>query len=220
MYFCGPLYMEVQGQDEQLKHAYSSSVPIRDVPLKTCRNQWTIGRGGERGSEISVLVARRDDIYIYIYIYIVIYRQTVSLNHNSSVWLDSQDVSSWNRNPADFTSVSYPTAIVILSIREGIFTYTFLQIGYRLPRELNSSEMLLHFSVWQPANFPKYIYIRIYYVIYITYYILRNINIYIYIYIYIYILPYPRTVEFSGEEVIVLPLAYIASLFIYELRSR
>ena len=28
----------------------------------------------------------------------------------------------------------------------------------------------------------------------------------IYIYIYIYILPYPRGVEFSGEEVIVLPL--------------
>ena len=41
-----------------------------------------------------------------------------------------------------------------------------------------------------------------------------------YIYIYIYILPYPRKVEFSGEEVIVLPLAFIASLFIHELRSR
>ena len=34
------------------------------------------------------------------------------------------------------------------------------------------------------------------------------------------ILPYPRRVEFSGEEVIALPLVYIASLFIYELRSR
>ena len=30
----------------------------------------------------------------------------------------------------------------------------------------------------------------------------------------LYILPYPRGVEFSGEEVIVLPLAIIASLFI------
>ena len=28
-----------------------------------------IGRSGERGSGISVLVARHDDIYIYIYIY-------------------------------------------------------------------------------------------------------------------------------------------------------
>ena len=27
-------------------------------------------------------------------------------------------------------------------------------------------------------------------------------------------------VEFSGEEIIVLPLAFIASLFVYELRSR
>ena len=27
-------------------------------------------------------------------------------------------------------------------------------------------------------------------------------------------------VEFSGEEVIVLPLGFIASLFVYELRSR
>ena len=34
------------------------------------------------------------------------------------------------------------------------------------------------------------------------------------------ILPYPRGVEFYGEEVIVLPLASIASLFVVELRSR
>ena len=40
-----------------------------------------------------------------------------------------------------------------------------------------------------------------------------KISVYIYIYIYIYmddyryILPYPRRVEFSSEEVIVLPLA-------------
>ena len=34
------------------------------------------------------------------------------------------------------------------------------------------------------------------------------------------VLPYPCGVEFSGEEVIVLPLASIASLFVVELRSR
>ena len=33
-------------------------------------------------------------VYIYIYIYIVIHRQTVSLYHNSSVWIDAQDASS------------------------------------------------------------------------------------------------------------------------------
>ena len=32
-----------------------------DVALKTYRKQWTIGKGGERGSGISVLMARQDD---------------------------------------------------------------------------------------------------------------------------------------------------------------
>ena len=50
--------------------AYSSYVRIRDVVLKTCQRRWTIGRSGKRGSGISVLAARHDDIYIYIYIYI------------------------------------------------------------------------------------------------------------------------------------------------------
>ena len=36
-------------------------MPIQDVTLKTCRRQWKIGRGGERESRISVLMARRDD---------------------------------------------------------------------------------------------------------------------------------------------------------------
>ena len=46
---------------------------------------------------------------------------------------------------------------------------------------------------------------------------------YIYLYIYIYIYTYsPTPVGLSSlpNEVIVLPLAFIASLFIYELRSR
>ena len=42
--------------------------------------------------------------YLYIYIYIVIHRQTVSLYHNSAVWLDLLDASSWNKNSADFLS--------------------------------------------------------------------------------------------------------------------
>ena len=53
---------------DQLEPKYSSSVPIQDVVLKTCRKQWMIGRGGERGSGISMLTAwHDDDIYIYIY---------------------------------------------------------------------------------------------------------------------------------------------------------
>ena len=34
-----------------------------------------------------------------------IHLQTVSLYHNSSVWLDTQDSSSWDRNPPNFTLV-------------------------------------------------------------------------------------------------------------------
>ena len=49
--------MDVQRQDDQLEHTYSSSVPIRDVALRTCRKQWTIGRDGEKESGISVLIA-------------------------------------------------------------------------------------------------------------------------------------------------------------------
>ena len=53
--------MDEQRQDDQLEPTYSSSVPIRDVSLKTCRKQWTTGRSGERGSGISVLMIRHDD---------------------------------------------------------------------------------------------------------------------------------------------------------------
>ena len=54
-------HMAKQKQDDQLEHTYSSYVMIRDVALKTCQKRWVIGRSGERGSGISVLVARLDD---------------------------------------------------------------------------------------------------------------------------------------------------------------
>ena len=47
--------------DDQLKPSYNCSVQIQDVDLKTYRKRWTIEKDGERGSEISVLVARHDD---------------------------------------------------------------------------------------------------------------------------------------------------------------
>ena len=60
MYSCGPLQMDEQRQDVQFEPTYSSPVLIRDVDLRICRKQWTIGRCGERGSGISVLMARHD----------------------------------------------------------------------------------------------------------------------------------------------------------------
>ena len=61
MYSYGPPHMAEQKQDDQLEHTYSSYVRIRDVALKTCLRWWTIGKSGERGSGISVLVAWHDD---------------------------------------------------------------------------------------------------------------------------------------------------------------
>ena len=41
---------------------------------------------------------------VCVYIYIVIHRLTVSLYHNSSVWLDTWDAPSRDGNPPNFTS--------------------------------------------------------------------------------------------------------------------
>ena len=57
--------MAKQKQDDQLEHTYSSYVRIQDVDLKTCQKWWMIGRGGERASGISVLVAWYDDDDMY-----------------------------------------------------------------------------------------------------------------------------------------------------------
>ena len=53
--------MAEQKQDDPLEHTYSSYVRIQDVAPKIYQRRWTIGRSGERGSGISVLVARHDD---------------------------------------------------------------------------------------------------------------------------------------------------------------
>ena len=61
MYSCGPPHMDGQKQDDQHEHTFSSYVRIQDVALKTYQRRWTIGRSGERVSEISVLAARHDN---------------------------------------------------------------------------------------------------------------------------------------------------------------
>ena len=61
MYSYGPLHMAEQKQGDQLEPTYSSYVRIRGVALMTCQKRWTIGRGGERWSGISVLMAQQDD---------------------------------------------------------------------------------------------------------------------------------------------------------------
>ena len=61
MYSCEPLHMDKQTQYNLLEPTYSSSVPIRDVFLKTDRKLRTIWRDGERSSGISVLLVQHDD---------------------------------------------------------------------------------------------------------------------------------------------------------------
>ena len=60
-YSCGSLHMDKQRQNDQLEPTFNSSVLIQDVALKTYWKWWTIEKGGERGSERSVLMVRQDD---------------------------------------------------------------------------------------------------------------------------------------------------------------
>ena len=53
--------MDEQRQDERLEPTYNNSVLIRDGAPRTCRKQWTIEKGGERGSGIYVLMAQHDE---------------------------------------------------------------------------------------------------------------------------------------------------------------
>ena len=66
-------------------------------------------------------------IYIYIYIYIVIHRQTVSLYHNSSLQLDTQDASSWDRNQPNFTQdiLSNISTISATYVSSGIIKHMY-----------------------------------------------------------------------------------------------
>ena len=53
--------MEEQRQDDKLEPIYNNSVPIRDVDLENSRKQWTIEKGGGKGSVISLLMTWHDD---------------------------------------------------------------------------------------------------------------------------------------------------------------
>ena len=59
-----PLHLAAQKQGDQLEPTYSSYVRIRGVALRTYRKRWTIGRGNEIGSGISVSMAQDDDDFI------------------------------------------------------------------------------------------------------------------------------------------------------------
>ena len=76
----------------------------------------------------------------YIYIYSVIHRQTVSFYQNSSVWLDTQDPRSWDRNPSNFTldCVSDHSSTKQTTLAKRILRYFFIFRN-------SSSSFCLHF---------------------------------------------------------------------------
>ena len=96
----------------------------------------------------------------YIYIYIVIHRQTASFYQNSSVWLDTQDARSRNRNPSNFTIDKgfRPHNHKQTTLAKGIFRYFMFSKQQQLQplftfnhalsasRELNSFRKALHYA--------------------------------------------------------------------------
>ena len=84
-------------------------------------------------------------IYIYIYIHIVIHRQTVSFYQNSSVWLDTQDSRSRDRNPSNLYARLSHRPLKRTTLAKGIFQrYLFS----------NSSSSRL-FTFFKPYRLPE-----------------------------------------------------------------
>ena len=94
--------------------------------------------------------------YIHTHICTVIHRQTVSLYHNSSVWLDTQDASIWNRNPADLMSVGYLTSkLSSLSVQvKEFYIYIYLHIHLSVTRVLSSWKELCIYMYVEAGNPP------------------------------------------------------------------
>ena len=137
MYSYGPPHMAKQKQDNQLEHTYSSYLRIRDVALKTCQKRWMIGRSGERGSGISVLVARHDDDYddIYIYSHLLTDCIVVSLlfsvaRHEGRLKLGSKSVQLYIR--LSIITLSQPATYVSSGIIRH-YVVAFVCLHFALP---------------------------------------------------------------------------------------
>ena len=103
----------LQGEETLYSLKISSQNPAFPQELKT--NLWHF--------EWIYISVKTIYIYIYIYIYIFIHRQTVSFYQNSSVWLDTYDTQSWDRNPSNFMLelVSDRSANKRTTLAKGIF---------------------------------------------------------------------------------------------------
>ena len=96
--------VHIKGKGEQSRERVASS----STPL--CSSYWKGSFGFPSTTVTNFTFFLNICIYIYIYvciyiyIYIVIHWQTVSLYHNSSVWLDTWDAPNWDQNLLNFMS--------------------------------------------------------------------------------------------------------------------
>ena len=118
------------------------------------------------------------NIYIYIYrererergggcvCVCVTHRETVSLYQNFSVWLETQDASSWDRNPPNLTlgMVSNRSAILTTYLSSGIITdmyylsfvgYLRLLISYRLYTTITGRKISNSNRIWSTTEPTK-----------------------------------------------------------------
>ena len=120
------LHIDVPVFTDQQELTYNSSVWTQDVVLKTFREWWVMAKNGNRtwGKSVPAAWLNDDDDE---YIYIVIHRQTVSFYQNSSVWLDTQNARSRDRNPSNFTldNDSDHSSTKRTSLAKGILGYFY-----------------------------------------------------------------------------------------------
>ena len=87
---------------------------------------------------------------------IVLHRQTVLMYENSSVWLDTQDASSWDRKPPNFTLdlVSNPSAFSVTYVSSGMITHLysllFVSILHYWISECSIRKKYFALCRWQP----------------------------------------------------------------------
>ena len=88
------LWTPSHGREKAGQPRYSNSVPIRDVTLRTCRKQWTIEKGGERGSGMSVLISWHDDDDEN---YLIVFTQIRSVSFKNNCYLQTIYLNIINR---------------------------------------------------------------------------------------------------------------------------
>ena len=133
MYSFWPPHVAKQKQDDQLEHTYSNCVRIQDVALKTSQRRWTIGRSGERGSGMMMMMMKQ-------------YRNTSFLYPVMANGIRRGDPRGFNKGRSSNLSDAYR---VRQTPEEGRRTYRPKLSGNNNTEEYNSPKTL--FDFWLSA---------------------------------------------------------------------